>query len=189
MFNSNYRIMSNKADKSKMKFWWEEKKPILKLLLFFIIGIVLFLIITNLPFFKDVIYPRIIAMNSAVSSFVLKIIGYGTTWDADKIISDQTTISIKKGCDALAPVAIFASVLLAYPASWKPKLKAVILGVFTLLGINIIRIISLFLFQIHAPELFDLMHLVIWQGIFIFLALMLCFYWIKSFESKTEQDA
>lgn len=179
----------NKTKNSSSQSWFDEKKPILKLLGLFAIGIIVFLIITNLPFFKDVIYPKIIAVNAAISSLILKILGYGTTSDADQIISEAASISIKKGCDALAPVAIFGSVLLAYPAAVKPKVKAVILGVFTLLGINIIRIVSLFMFQIHAPDLFDLMHLVIWQGIFIFLALMLCFYWIKSFESKITDHA
>ena len=179
----------NKTKDSSTQSWLEEKKPILKLLGLFSVGIITFLIITNLPFFTNVIYPKIIVVNSAISSLILKILGYGTTWNADQIISDQANVSIRKGCDALAPVAIFGSVLLAYPAAIKPKIKAVILGVFTLLGINIIRIVSLFMFQIHAPHLFDLMHLVIWQGIFIFLALMLCFYWIKSFESKIEDHA
>lgn len=179
----------NKTKNSTSQSWFEEKKPILKLLGLFAIGIIAFLIITNLPFFKDVIYPKIIAVNAYVSSLILKIMGYGTTADADLIVSEATSISIKKGCDALAPVAIFGSVLLAYPAAIKPKVRAVVLGVMTLLGINIIRIVSLFMFQIHAPDLFDLMHLVVWQGVFIFLALMLCFYWIKSFESKTENHA
>jgi exosortase/archaeosortase family protein len=179
----------NKTKNSSAQSWFDEKKPILKLLGLFLIGIITFLIITNLPFFTDVIYPKIILVNAAVSSLILKILGYGTTWVGDRIVSDAASISIRKGCDALAPVAIFGSVLLAYPAAIKPKLKAVFLGVFTLLAINIIRIVSLFMFRIHAPDLFDLMHLVIWQGIFIFLALMLCFYWIKSFESKTEDHA
>jgi exosortase/archaeosortase family protein len=179
----------NKMKNSSSQSWFDEKKPILKLLVLFSLGIIAFLIITNLPFFTDVIYPKIILVNAAASSLILKILGYGTTWSGDQITSEAASISIRKGCDALAPIAIFGSVLLAYPAAIKPKIKAVILGVFTLFGINIIRIISLFMFQIHAPDLFDLMHLVVWQGIFIFLALMLCFYWIKSFESKTEYHA
>ncbi len=169
--------------------WLEEKKPILRLLGFFTLGIIVYMIFTSLPFFKENIYPYIIMMNSSVSSVILSILGYGTTWDADKILSADAQISIKKGCDALAPIAIFSSVLLAYPADWSKKFKAVLLGILTLLAVNIIRIVSLFMFEIHAPHLFDLMHLVIWQGIFIFLALMLCFYWIKSFETKAEDHA
>lgn len=180
---------NTKAKESSSKeSWWEQKKTIIKLLGYFFLGIIAYLLLSNLPFFKEIIYPKIIVFNSAVSSGLLKILGYGTTWSGDRVMSDSTSISIRKGCDALAPIAIFCSVLLAYPAAWKKKIKAIFLGISILLLVNIIRIVSLFLFKIHAPDLFDLMHLVIWQGIFIFLALILCFYFMKSFESKTQEN-
>jgi len=168
--------------------WVEEKKPIIRLLVIFLLCMLVYLIVTLLPFFKEVIYPKIININAFFSSFFLNIFGYDTIVQDGQIVSDLATVGIKKGCDALAPIAIFTSVLIAYPRPMIVKWKGILLGVVTLLLMNLIRIISLYLINIHFPSIFDLMHLIIWQVIFIFLALALCFYWIKSFDTIDKED-
>lgn len=168
--------------------WFEEKKPIIRLLGVFSLCMLLYLVFTNLPFFKNVLYPKIIYVNAYLSSVFLNIFGYATSVQDGQIVSDSATVGIRKGCDALAPIAIFTSVLIAYPESMSIKWKGILYGVLTLLFVNIIRIISLYLINIHFPSIFDLMHLIIWQVIFIFLALALCFYWIKSFDTSVNKN-
>ncbi|MBK9249000.1 MAG: hypothetical protein IPM69_13020 [Ignavibacteria bacterium] len=60
-------------------------------------------------------------------------------------------------------------------------------GVLILFGINIIRLITLFLTGTYKSEYFELMHIEIWQALFIILALMLFVVWL-SIAERTKQS-
>ena len=86
-------------------------------------------------------------------------------------------VEVVRGCDAMEPVALFVSAVLASPVSWGARAMAAIVGTAVLLTINLIRIISLFLCAVHWRSAFDIMHLDVWQALFIFLAIFLWALW------------
>ncbi len=47
----------------------------------------------------------------------------------------------------------------------------------SLLLLNLVRIVSLFYIQIHFPRAFEVMHIEVWQVLFIFLAIALWALW------------
>jgi exosortase/archaeosortase family protein len=59
------------------------------------------------------------------------------------------------------------------------KLPAVVIGPLVLLVTNLVRIVSLYFVQIHAPSLFELLHVEVWQVAFIFLAVLLWVAWAR----------
>ena len=77
----------------------------------------------------------------------------------------------------MEPVALFTSAVLASPVTWSARLFAVVAGTALLLFINLIRIISLFLCAVYWKSAFDIMHLDVWQALFIFLAIFLWAIW------------
>ena len=77
----------------------------------------------------------------------------------------------------MEPAALFISAVLASPVSWGSRLLAAVVGTALLLTINLIRIISLFLCAVHWRSAFDVMHLDVWQALFIFLAIFLWAIW------------
>jgi exosortase/archaeosortase family protein len=58
------------------------------------------------------------------------------------------------------------------------------MGLFILFLLNIVRIASLYIVGIHYPDLFESMHLAIWQVAFIFVAILLWFLWLRYVVSK-----
>jgi len=100
---------------------------------------------------------------------------------------EKRSVSVERGCDALAPSALFVSAVLASPVSIRSRLIAALAGTGLLLVINLIRIISLYLTRIHWPKAFDVMHLDVWQSLFIFLAILLWAVWATWERSRAKK--
>ena len=81
------------------------------------------------------------------------------------------TVSIEK--------ALFVAAVLASPVVFWRKLPAVVVGVLLLLVLNIVRIVTLYLTGIYLKSVFDIMHLDVWQAMFIGMALMLWAVWAR----------
>jgi len=161
-----------------------EKNPILLFLLVFGLLMAVFYAVWVTDFFKENIFNRALYVNAKIASFILNIFGFGTTASGMDIYNSDFTVSVKRGCDAIEPVALFTSAVLAFPAPFRTKLPGVAAGVAFLLSVNIIRIVSLFLTGIYLPAAFDLMHLEVWQVVFILLAIVTWLIWIRWAQKK-----
>jgi exosortase/archaeosortase family protein len=95
------------------------------------------------------------------------------------IFSPAFSISIARGCDAIEAMALFASALLAFPARWRPKLIGLLGGIVALFLLNIIRIVTLFLTGVYFPKAFEIMHLDVWQALFLLFAVGLWIFTIQ----------
>jgi len=104
--------------------------------------------------------------------------------------TDDFTMSIKKGCDAIAPMILFSMSILAFPVTLKYKWKSILTGIVALAVLNIIRICSLyFIGKGGAKNMFDIMHEDVWPIVFIIFTLFLWLLWMKSVFSKTPNNA
>ena len=126
-------------------------------------------------------FPWYLVRTTSASAGVLNFFGYDevTAVGTDLVGSVGTvgSISVARGCDAVAPTALFVSAVLASPASIGSKLLAVICGTLILMVVNLVRIVTLFLTAVYWPKIFDAMHLDVWQAVFIFLAILLWALW------------
>ena len=91
--------------------------------------------------------------------------------------SPRGAVSVERGCDAMDPCALFVSAVLASPVALSSRLPAALLGAVLLMIINLLRIVSLFLTAVHWRPAFDIMHLDVWQSLFIFLAILFWAVW------------
>lgn len=120
--------------------------------------------------------PWYLELNARVSGAILNGLGYPVEVDGSTLVSTYT-IQIRRGCDAVAPSALFVSAVLASPLPFRPRLLAALGGTFFLMTLNLVRIVSLFLIRGYAPSWFNVIHLDVWQAIFIFLAILLWAMW------------
>ena len=110
---------------------------------------------------------------------ILRLLGQDVTVHGKSISSTQAALSIERGCDAIHPSALFLAGVLAFPASLWKKVGGAVAGVAMLLAVNLVRIISLFYVRIHFPAAFEIMHVEVWQALFIFLALLCWIVWVR----------
>ncbi len=80
-------------------------------------------------------------------------------------------------CTGVLPVACLAVSILAYPGYLRHKLVGLAVGIPLLIGLNLVRLVHLFLIGIAQPELFDLAHHVLWNGAMILAVLGLWWAW------------
>jgi len=152
--------------------------PVLFFVLKFAGLLVLFYFILHSSFFREYFFDKLIGVNAFLASKFLNLFGQATSFSGGTISSGVHSVSIKQGCDALEPMAMFAAGIISFPASTRTKLKGLLYGILFLFSVNVLRIVSLFIVNRYRPSWFELMHVEIWQALFIILAISCWIFWI-----------
>ncbi|NEX19525.1 exosortase H [Thiorhodococcus mannitoliphagus] len=108
-------------------------------------------------------------------------------WDAEvlaqgKIIWDASSgfaVSIEAGCNGVEAGIVLLAAMLAFPATWQEKLAGITVGLVTVQGLNLIRIITLFYIGQWNQTLFEWAHLYIWQALIMLDVLVVFLLWLR----------
>lgn len=162
-----------------LKSWWSAKHPFLIFSITFALLIVLFYIGINTMYFKSIIHPALNNWYASIGSTIINWFGFNTTVKHSLINSTFFSVDIERGCDALEPIGFFIAAVLAYPVSCSKKWLALFFGPILLAILNIGRIVTLYFTGIYFKSVFDIIHIDVWQVVFILLTVGLCLIWIK----------
>jgi len=169
---------SDKAENAAARSWLRTNRSDLRFLLVFGLLMGVYYAATTTSFIKNDFFPWYLRMTTQVSAGLLQACGYDDMEARGNVLnSTRGSITIERGCDAIAPTVLFVSAVIASPVVFRSKLPAVVGGTLVLMVLNVVRIITLFLTRIHWPKAFDIMHLDVWQALFIFLAILLWAFW------------
>ncbi len=83
-------------------------------------------------------------------------------------------VSIEAGCNGVEAAIVLIAGIIAFPASWRDRLIAIVLGFFTIQILNIGRIISLFYLGQWSETIFSFSHLYLWP-VLIMLDVLIVF--------------
>jgi len=162
-----------------LKRWWLTKHPFLIFSLIFGVLVVLFYIGINTTHFKTVLHPALNNWYASIGSTIINWFGFATTVKQSLINSTLFSVDIERGCDALEPIGFFISAVLAYPVSFSKKWIALLFGPILLALLNILRIVTLYFTGVYFKSVFDIIHVDVWQVVFILLTMGICLIWIK----------
>ncbi|MCB0632259.1 MAG: archaeosortase/exosortase family protein [Saprospiraceae bacterium] len=169
------------AKKKTLTSRWSEgfaqKKPILKFISLFALGILLFYVIYFSDFFTEHILNHIANGQAKLSSFLLNIFGFGTDVSTSIVSNGKVVLDIKKGCDGIEPTFFFLMGVLLVPFSKKAKLVGLLVGLVVLSLLNILRIIGLFLVSSYWPDAFDFLHLHGGFTLFFIVTIIVWIFW------------
>jgi exosortase/archaeosortase family protein len=174
--------------------WFETHGRDLRFLLVFVVLMAIYYAATTTSSMKDRFFPWYLDANAHASVVVLRAFSYpDVVQQGEAVVSPRGAISVARGCDAIEPSALFVSAVLASPVALGSRLLAAVVGTMLLLSINLVRIISLFLCAVHWKSAFNIMHLDVWQALFIFLAILFWALWaawaVKRQRRRNEQVA
>jgi exosortase H (IPTLxxWG-CTERM-specific) len=134
--------------------------------LFFVILVSLFTIEILVPVQEHVIAPftGMLARLSAaiILPFDSSAVAYG------KILQFRDTgfaVSIEAGCNGVEATIVLIAAVIAYPASWRARFLAIVLGFLAIQVMNLARIISLFYLGNWNMEVFSWIHLYLWPAL------------------------
>jgi exosortase/archaeosortase family protein len=162
----------------KPKSWLETHGRDLRFLGLFIFFLGIYYFISTTSMVQDRFFPWWLEANARATAWVMgPFPSLEVTRQGKAVTSPGGSITVARGCDAMEPVALFISAVLASPVTLGARAVALLVGTAILLVINLVRIITLFLCAVYWKAAFDFMHLDFWQALFIFLAIFLWAIW------------
>lgn len=133
---------------------------------FLVVLIGLFTLEMLVPVQQHVIIPfteslaRISAM--LITPFDDTVIAYGKVL---RFVDTGFAVSIEAGCNGVEATIVLIAAVLAFPAPWKSRALAIVLGFLAVQGLNIVRIISLFYLGDWNMDAFKWIHLYLWPAL------------------------
>ena len=85
---------------------------------------------------------------------------------------------VKTKCSGLHFCWLFCAAVFAFPAPWGLRIVGAVLGSLILLGMNILRVISLFLAGCYYPGWFPAVHEQVWPLISLVMTMVLMGAWL-----------
>ncbi len=127
-------------------------------------------------FMRETVFPSYLRANARMSGAILSLFENRITVSGQSI-NGRYALSIERGCDAIEPSALFLAGVLAFPAGALSKLPGMLIGTLFLMVLNLVRIVSLFYVGVYRPRWFHMMHVDVWQAVFIFVAILFWILW------------
>jgi exosortase H (IPTLxxWG-CTERM-specific) len=86
-------------------------------------------------------------------------------------------IQMAYGCNGAHVTILLWAALLAFPASWRQKLKGLAVGTVAIHAVNLLRFISLFYVGQYSRAWFDFAHLYLWESLMMLDTLVIFWTW------------
>ncbi len=144
-------------------------------------------IVLATDFVRDTLTPQYLRAWAHVSAATMNVVGENARVYDSSISSARFSVNIKEGCDAVQPTVLFIMAVLASPVAFKPKLPGLAIGIFFLMAMNLVRVISLFYIGIYWNSAFETMHHDVWQAVFIILSILAWWFWALWAVKKTRK--
>lgn len=80
---------------------------------------------------------------------------------------DGFAFQVSRGCTGLVPLALLAAAIVAAPAPGRKKVWGLLAAVPAVIGLNLLRLVQLFVAGVRWPATFDVAHEIVWQAIVI----------------------
>lgn len=116
-----------------------------------------------------------------VSGVTLNLLGQDVTMEGTVVRSPRFAVNIENGCNGVETMLIFMAAVLAFPSSWRSRLAGLGIGLVAIQGINLVRVVALFLTGAYFPSFFDASHTVLWQTLVILSGVLLWLLWASRF--------
>ena len=116
---------------------------------------------------------------AVVSGAALSLMATDLRVSGTMLLSPCFSVNINNGCNGLEATLFLVAAVLAFPATARARLIAAATGIVLIQGVNLIRVMSLFLIGCHRREWFDTFHLAIWQTVIFAIAILYFASWTR----------
>lgn len=156
--------------------------------LYLVSGIILLLLIIafNIPFIHRVVVVNFTIFVTLAAQAVMNLFGADAGVNGCLLQTASFSINIVDGCNGIYPTAVLLAGVLGYRAGWRYKLWGVLLGTAAIFILNLGRVISLFYLGQHYPNVFEEVHVYVWQPIIIIWAIFVWDFWARRIKPKAE---
>lgn len=118
------------------------------------------------------------SLTASILGFILSVSGLDVTTNGSIVRLDGFEMEIVDECTGIYEMLVYAAAVLAFPTTTSKKVAGIVLGIPLLAVLNMARLISLAYVGIWNPEIFDFVHLYLWQVTLVFLIVIVLSVWI-----------
>jgi exosortase H (IPTLxxWG-CTERM-specific) len=169
---------------SALKSFWQDNGPTVRFALLFGLGVWLVYNLLRQPAVSRALVVPFTESIARLSGLLISLLGTRVEVLHRVISGGGFSMSIENNCNAIFEIGFFLAAVVAYPATWRGKLWAFVIGVPLLYGINLVRVIGLFYIGARHPDLFDEAHLYVAQSLFILCIVLLWLAWVRRFGAR-----
>jgi exosortase H (IPTLxxWG-CTERM-specific) len=158
----------------------EQLRFVLKFAVFLLL---FYVVVMPEPVDRNVIVPfsHVLAV---VSGGVLNLFAQHVHVTGTVIAGPAFAVDIKNGCNGIEAVVFLCAAIAAFPASWRARLLGILAACTIIEGLNVIRIVSLYLIGRYRPSAFGAFHLAVWQSVIFAAAVFLFVAWTARVRRK-----
>ncbi len=164
-----------------MRRFTPQRKPLVRAYVIFFVCILSFYTLLRTSLLREYVAEPLAVAFASVSGLVLNLLSLKAAASGTMLQVEGFGVQIDDVCTGIFVVAIYLSAVLAYPSRAGEKLKGLMLGASAILILNLIRVISLMYIGLYLPQFFETAHLLVWQSLIIFSALLTWIYWTERF--------
>jgi exosortase H (IPTLxxWG-CTERM-specific) len=161
-------------------------KVIARLYLLSGIILLLFIVAFNIPIIHRVVVVNFTILVTVAAQTIMNLFGADAGVSGCLLQTANFSINIVDGCNGIYPTAVLLAGVLGYKAKLSYKLWGVLLGTAAIFVLNLGRVISLFYLGQHYPDIFEEVHVYVWQPIIIIWAIFVWDFWARRVNSSTE---
>jgi len=118
---------------------------------------------------------------ASISALLERLAGGQALAQGDDILIKTLVMNVNHECTGIFVCMLFASFVLAYPASWRARLLGLAIGIPVFFVVNVFRLAMLARIVEVYPGAFFYLHEYVWQGIFTVLVLVGAIGWAERF--------
>ena len=110
---------------------------------------------------------------------VLRLVGGHAASAGPVVTLSHFAVQIKNNCNAIYEVGLYAAAVWAYLAAWRDRLLGTLVGASVLYVVNVLRIVTLLTVGLLQPAWFEVMHLYVWQVLFLLVVITCWLTWVS----------
>jgi exosortase/archaeosortase family protein len=148
----------------------------------FTIRFFLCLLVFSAVFWAFSIHTRLGPVQRAVatlSALLARWAGGVARAQGDDILINTVVMNVNHECTGIFVCVLFASFVLAYPASWAARLVGFSIGIPLFFSVNVVRLATLARIVEVYPNAFFYFHEYVWQGVFMVFVLVGALAWAE----------
>lgn len=108
-----------------------------------------------------------------------RLVGGEAVAQGTDIVVNTMVMNVNHECTGIFVLVLFASFVLAYPASWSARAVGLGIGIPLLFAVNVFRLATLARIVEVYPQAFFYFHEYVWQGIFMVFVLVGALAWAE----------
>lgn len=147
---------------------------------------VFFTVLTYGPIVDRVDIGSVLARASAWLSWLFlrglgAIVGFPVSISGTNLTSGGFAVDVSPACSGAVPSMIYLAAVFAYPTSLRAKTIGAGIGVGVIHGLNLVRVVTLFLIGLFANQYFHNTHVYVAQALVVAMAVATWLFWAGRF--------